>query len=453
MIINELLIENVRCFARREIIEIKPITLLVGKNSTGKTTLLATLAALSAGKPLLFRPDFNVGPFNLGSFDNIVTNFDGKGGKKNYINLGVLGVYEETEFIYLAEYKKHKRELGPILNKAILKAKIMRMAIRRNSADKFTVEFHFSKDGTNIYDKLAWNNIANPEKRKLKRFSHTFDVPIETFNMMTPDALLYPIITGSLEDIKREKSEKEIQTINKIKDNLPVFGFPFEFPQLASGTLNVAPIRSKPERTYETYKKKVTSEGTHIPFLIEADSRTKKTLLINALNEFGKTSGLYTLLDVKQLGSPKGNRFELMVSINGPGRNIVDVGYGVSQVLPVIVEALQCPDGAIMTLQQPEVHLHPEAQAAIGTLLAVIAGDRDKAFVIETHSDFIVDRIRIEISKGNIKPDDVSVLFLDLKDDSAAVNRLRLNEKGTFVRQPASYRDFFLREAHDLLRK
>ena len=65
-------------------------------------------------------------------------------------------------------------------------------------------------------------------------------------------------------------------------------------------------------------------------------------------------------------------------------------------------------------LQQPEVHLHPTAQAALGSLFCEIAG-RDRQIIVETHSDYIIDRVRMDVrdKKTNLKPEDVSILFFE----------------------------------------
>src|SRR5881396_1662040 len=75
--------------------------------------------------------------------------------------------------------------------------------------------------------------------------------------------------------------------------------------------------------------------------------------------------------------------------------NLVDVGYGVSQALPILVDTLQRPAAdEVFLLQQPEVHLHPRAQAELGSFFVSQAGKK-RRFVIETHSDYLVDRVRM----------------------------------------------------------
>ena len=79
-------------------------------------------------------------------------------------------------------------------------------------------------------------------------------------------------------------------------------------------------------------------------------------------------------------------------TLKGPQRNVIDVGYGVSQVLPVITALLRPDASPLSLLQQPEVHLHPKAQAVLGGLFCQVAS-RQRQLVIEIHSDYLMDRI------------------------------------------------------------
>ena len=107
--------------------------------------------------------------------------------------------------------------------------------------------------------------------------------------------------------------------------------------------------------------------------------------------------------------------------MRGPNANIVDVGYGVSQILPILVHVLNSETSrrssldsremAYFLLQQPEVHLHPRAQAELSSLLAQLGSQGNRSFIIETHSDYMIDRARIEIRQGNISPEDVSLIY------------------------------------------
>ena len=116
--------------------------------------------------------------------------------------------------------------------------------------------------------------------------------------------------------------------------------------------------------------------------------------------------------------------------------NLVDVGYGVSQALPILVDTLQRPAAdEVFLLQQPEVHLHPRAQAELGSFFVSQAGKK-RRFVIETHSDYLVDRVRMEIRRGNIRAQDVSLLSFRTEKARRDDSQRRVG-KGRRYSQPA----------------
>ena len=102
-------------------------------------------------------------------------------------------------------------------------------------------------------------------------------------------------------------------------------------------------------------------------------------------------------------------------------------------------------------LQQPEVHLHPRAQAEFTTLLTKLTNQGNQSFIIETHSDYMIDRARIEIRKGNIKPEDVSLIYFEPKGNIVKVHNIGFDELGNMIDVPSHYRDFFLKESKRLM--
>ena len=138
---------------------------------------------------------------------------------------------------------------------------------------------------------------------------------------------------------------------------------------------SAAPIRSRPKRTYDPTREFYDPEGSDIPMRlmrIQATQKKRWEALKAQLIEFGKLSGLFQNIEVKNLGGSIGNPFQLKVKVRGPNSNIIDVGYGVSQILPVLVQILHWStfpghqvEFPFLLLQQPEVHLHPRAQAEL----------------------------------------------------------------------------------------
>ena len=134
----------------------------------------------------------------------------------------------------------------------------------------------------------------------------------------------------------------------------------------------------------------------------------------------------------------------------GPLHNLADMGYGVSQVLPLATELLRGDSPRVILVQQPEVHLHPSAEAALGTLLCEVAvdGRRDRRLIVETHSDFIIDRVRMSVRDGvgGLKPKDVSILYFERGGLDVTIHNLRVDERGNLLDVPPGYRQFFLKE-------
>ena len=170
------------------------------------------------------------------------------------------------------------------------------------------------------------------------------------------------------------------------------------------------------------------------------------------MDEFGKSSGLFDEVLIESLGKTEGSPFQLHVRksggrLRGRRRNLIDVGYGVSQVLPVLTELLREDHAAMFLLQQPEVHLHPTAQAALGSLFCEVAG-WDRQIIVETHSDYLLDRVRMDVrdKKTRLSPEDVSILYFERDGLDVRIHSLEMDVDGNIVNAPQGYGQFFMDE-------
>lgn len=110
-----------------------------------------------------------------------------------------------------------------------------------------------------------------------------------------------------------------------------------------------------------------------------------------------------------------------------------DVGFGVSQILPFIVQSL-AGERQTITIEQPEVHIHPRLQADLGDLLAAtIQAPRLHRFIIETHSEHLVLRMQRLVRDGRLQPDDVSIIYVSRGLDGSRAQRLHLDGSGDFL--------------------
>jgi len=213
-----------------------------------------------------------------------------------------------------------------------------------------------------------------------------------------------------------------------------------------------APIRAQPERIYQLLNETQRPQGEHVPILLAQLYGHKEWESIREpLERFARASGLFEKITVKRLGKSESSPFQILVKHGGPPRNLVDVGYGVSQVLPVLVDLLRDRKKRMFLIQQPEVHLHPKAQAELGSLFARISKSHSKQLLIETHSDYIIDRIRTEIRNETIDPKHVLLLYFERQNQDTVVHSLSFDAFGNLSNAPPTYRSFFLEEEKGFL--
>lgn len=111
----------------------------------------------------------------------------------------------------------------------------------------------------------------------------------------------------------------------------------------------------------------------------------------------------------------------------------VDIGYGISQILPVIVEGIASAS-RVICVEQPEVHLHPRLQAQIADLMVETSrGEDGKQWIVETHSELLVRRIQTRLAEKAISPDDITVLYVNPTQRGSIVSVIEVDEQGNYL--------------------
>jgi hypothetical protein len=118
--------------------------------------------------------------------------------------------------------------------------------------------------------------------------------------------------------------------------------------------------------------------------------------------------------------------------------NLASVGFGVSQVAPIIVQGFLSPPSSSLVIEQPEIHLHPGAQAELGDLFIDLIDDGKQLF-IETHSQYILFRLQRRIAEGRLKADRLRVFFVSRTEAGSRVEQLRLDERGRIANWPPGF--------------
>ena len=436
MNIIQFTMEEVRCFAERQEFEIRPLTFLVGENSTGKTTTLACFQVLAnylQGEAI----NFNLDPYLMGVFRDIVRN---SRKVEKAFKLGcTFGSKGEKDGEWIVEFVEKKGGGEPTVRSVTLKYTDSEIVLSADDTGKGGMPFTYCDKEQNQY-RIGVNSAildSNSPSFLLNRFRHRGE----------------------------QRSEEEDALANYLQEKLG--GLRYSWDWLGgSAVFSMSPIRSQPKRTYDRLREFDDPEGSDIPMRlmrIKTTNKEKWEALKARLIEFGKRSGLFHNIDVRNFGESMGNPFQLIVKVRGPNSNIIDVGYGVSQILPILVNIFDQPvfrqriyrRGGIpfFLLQQPEVHLHPRAQAELSSLLVVAASRRrgGQSFIVETHSDYMIDRARIEIMNGTIRPEDVSLIYLEPKRNVVKVHNISFDKMANMEGVPPHYGEFFLKETTRLM--
>ena len=132
-------------------------------------------------------------------------------------------------------------------------------------------------------------------------------------------------------------------------------------------------------------------------------------------------------------------RLELKTGLTSDWSRPANNGFGVSYAFPILVSGLISPSGETVVVDSPEAHLHPRGQSKMGAFLAQMAAD-GLQLLIETHSDHLLNGIRIALREGIIEPEDVAIYFFTGKNDPQVV-RLSVSKNGDISEWPEGFFD------------
>jgi len=459
--IRKLIIEDVRCFAGRQEFNIRPLTFLVGENSTGKSTVLACFETLTTFmRNRTDGLDFNVEPYQMGSFVDIVRKSNPR---KKRFRLGVASQSEEGGIEYILECVEREKGSEPVVleERCIFENGEIVVKEARQQATLSTraswLDFGVTSERADRIERSALLSSVNfgVTSEKIDRIEKfTVETMLSSLSFHAFELLRLLLFSLSVKVSDRgplQLSSDEAKFQSFLELSQPLWK---QASSSLSGTRSFAPIRSKPQRTYNPLKEAASPEGSDVPVRLmnmsKADSEAWQKLR-QGLVEFGKASGLFTAIDVRRLGKSTGDPFQLQIKVKGPKVNMIDVGYGVNQLLPILVRIFSESERTTFLMQQPEVHLHPRGQAELSSLLIDLVKQRGHKFIIETHSDSMIDRTRIEIMKKRISQENVSLIYLEPVGNSVKVHNIAFDEQANFISAPGSYRDFFLHESDKLL--
>ena len=416
--ITAISVQGFKSLANESRIEIRPLTILSGANSSGKSSIMQplllmkqTLEAIYDPGPLLlngpnakftsvnqffsrFQKDSNCQEFSV-AIENVGDDFI----LKNVFSFEKNQTLEIQKMIM----KKYKRSLLLMPNQSSEHLK--------NAISKF------------LSAKIEWpGGLKVVSNRCFLRID--FDPLDDRGNFVLPSV---PELYG-------------------------LEGPSFIISETLRGMIHVPGLRSNPERVYPktatgpdfpgTFENYVASIIAH--WEIQKDNRLKTLeIMLSDLGLTGKVSAKVVNdtqieLQVGRLPNAKQGKKDLV--------SIADVGFGISQVLPVLVALLVAEPGQLVYLEQPELHLHPRAQYALAKILAETA-KRGVKLVVETHSALLLLNVQTLVAKRNLNPDLVKLHWFSRSDEDGTteIESTDLDENGAFGDWPEDFGDIELK--------
>ncbi len=389
-------------------IEIRPLTILAGANSSGKSSIMQPLLLLKQTLELPYDPQ------------------------------GALELSGPNVRFTSADELLSKRSKGFFVGLQIRSFKLGLHFVKRDEGG-FDIERMDYEDGPT--DKGALHKNMNSEEVKSLLLRHH---------------LLLPLPLGK--EIQQSQSQGVIRRWRCFlyAALLTAGGHESELNRFLPGSVSVAieplrrlihlpGLRGNPERTYPVTGVGPTFPGTFEKYTASVIAVWKykdKEKLVKLSRDL-ETLGLTWKVEARAISD---TQVELQVgrlprAIRGGARdlvNIADVGFGVSQTLPVVVALNVAQPRQLVYIEQPEIHLHPRAQAAMAELLAD-AARRGVLVVAETHSSILIRKVQTLVAQGKLQPEMVKLHWFERKDGVTTIRSTDLDERGAFGDWPEDF--------------
>jgi len=458
-------------------IEIKPITIIAGPNSGGKSTLLQSLLLLKQtleterntllnldGRFLQFS-GIDEFTFNKPSPEECEVAYEFK--INSYIprdfvpqyfpDFKIPGAKRPEGFLFESrvklafrqiQYKDDKKQVGPYYFS-------IRCFLDGTTGPELVIRFYSGRH--RVY--FRGRGSVEPKKKKDKESINGVD-----FNNFLPFSFT---ISGNEKEMAGEHYSRSVQVD-------PIFRVPLGYlrEELESNLKYLGPLREEPRRAYlhsGSLFPEIGKKGEYAAQLLWLE-KDKKVMyiagpshkkyqmnLMTAVSRAFHEMGVFQTIDVSQVQRIV---YQVLFGLEGAGARkkvtIADVGFGMSQLLPIILIGLRSDEDSILVFEQPEIHLHPKLQASLGDFFIILA-QLGKRLIIETHSDHLINRLRRRIveDKSDKLKDSISILFVHPPKggEGATIQPLNINRYGVIDNWPPDFLPEAADEAEIIFRK
>lgn len=404
--ITHIRMKNFKSWQDSGSVKLAPLTGFFGTNSSGKSSLLQMLLLLkqTVGKDevLFFGDEKSL--VNLGNFQEVIHGH--KLGNELYLGLS-------CKLSHTVPYDLIVTTQGQMLNFSF------ETVIREVEGSQVIKDFRYSSLTSRT--RVVWedNNLF---------VNNQNSIPIHAQNC-------YGLPSSENSDVP------EVLT-----------GFTSVFEELFSHVYYLGPVRVHPKRYYHW-------EGDHpedigrwgdkvIDALLSArvDKRTiqreeKEIPIEDRISEWLREMNLAHSFILERTGSRSEKNYDVRIqkSESGTKVTLADMGYGLSQFLPVLVLCYYAPAGSTLILEQPGIHLHPKVQSQLADLLIEVITERNLQILIESHSEHLLNRLQRRIAEGKIAVDQTALYFCRHINGASKIDKLDMDEFGNIANWPENF--------------
>ena len=416
--IDQLHLQNLKACRDSGAVQLAPVTMLLGSNSSGKSTLLQSLLLL---KQTVASPDrtihLNLGGdeandyFHFGGFDAVLAR----------------GATAPRQFSIALSFQRPEGE--------------------RVRHGRFACSYGQTASGAVAIQALELSTVAR-RFRAVRRERGAYAVYVDD----------EPRPRGKGPQLAPERSiALSAEALALLgSDGAHLQDLSLALRRELEGIVYLGPLRRRPERDYvwnKTAPGDVGSDGHQAIDALLANAllpSEHQGSVLRSVSHWLQRMGMAEQLSVRAVG--RSGRYELLVHHDGVVANLRDVGVGVSQVLPVLAVAYCAPPGSTVLLEEPEIHLHPLAQAVLAEVFAEVSQQRQVQFLVETHSEHLFRRMQTLIARRQASTAQCRMLFVERRGADAVLVPLDVDEFGAVRNWPQHFFGDAMGEAREQAR-
>ena len=447
-------IANFKGWKDTGVIRMAPITLFFGANSSGKSSIGQFLMMLkqtveSSDRKTVFYPGGRNSAVQLGSYKEMVFRRD----PQNKIEFEYK--WSLPEAAVLEDFLSKKSFSGNHLSFA---AEIGMKSENQSNLALSKINYRLGNQNDGYTLSIGMNRILGSDRTSDTglEFEVVDDPSILVRKQARPWDLRHPVRFYGFPDevTARYKNADFVQILN------------LEHEKLFESIRYLGPLRTKAERLYSWPGSEPESVGYTGENTIAAILAARGRKISMGFNQRTKPFEGVIAAKLKEMGlieafkvnaiSEARQEYEVKVRTKGSSEwvDLPDVGFGVSQVLPVLVQCFYAPAGSIIIMEQPEIHLHPKAQSVLADVMIDVINSRQGGenrsiqLIIETHSEHFLRRLQRRIAEDSLSENQVSAYFADISRIPAVLEPLQIDPYGSILNWP---KDFFGDEMGDII--